>query len=224
MSKSKYNTQTPDDLVEKYGADTLRLYEMFLGPLEQFKPWDTKGISGVHNFLKKLWKHVQFNVISVTEDTAQKKSFKSIHKTIKKVEDDIERYSFNTVVSTLMICLNELIEHRCTDRKIISDFLILLSPYAPHISEEIWSEIGNNESITTAKFPEFDASHLIESTKAYPVSFNGKTRFTIELSLEMTKEQIEFIVMDHDKTKQYIGDKKTKRIIIIPNKIINIVF
>ena len=226
MSKSKYNTQTPDDLVEKYGADTLRLYEMFLGPLEQFKPWDTKGISGVHNFLKKLWKHVhnEFNVISVTEDTAQKKSFKSIHKTIKKVEDDIERYSFNTVVSTLMICLNELIEHRCTDRKIISDFLILLSPYAPHISEEIWSEIGNNESITSAIFPVFESKHLIETEISYPVSFNGKMRFKLELPAGISKDEIQNIVMDHDKTKQYIGDKKTKRIIIIPNKIINIVF
>ena len=226
MSKSKYNTQTPDDLVEKYGADTLRLYEMFLGPLEQFKPWDTKGISGVHNFLKKLWRHVHndFNEISVTLETAHNKSFKSIHKTIKKVEDDIERYSFNTVVSTLMICLNELIEHRCTDRKIISDFLILLSPYAPHIAEEIWSEIGNNESITSAPFPVFESKYLIETEISYPVSFNGKMRFKLELPAGISKDEIQSIVMAHDKTKQYIGDQKPKRIIIIPNKIINIVF
>ena len=226
MSKSKYNTQTPDDLVEKYGADTLRLYEMFLGPLEQFKPWDTKGISGVHNFLKKLWRHVhdEFNKISVTSGTADNKSLKSIHKTIKKVEDDIERYSFNTVVSTFMICLNELIEHSCNDRKIISDFLILLSPYAPHISEEIWFKIGNNESITSAPFPIFESKYLIETEISYPVSFNGKMRFKLELPAGISKDEIQSIVMDHYKTKQYIGDQKLQRIIIVPNKIINIVF
>ena len=226
MSKSKYNTQTPDDLVEKYGADTLRLYEMFLGPLEQFKPWDTKGISGVHNFLKKLWRHVhdESNKISVTSGNVEKKSLKSIHKTIKKVEDDIERYSFNTVVSTLMICLNELIEHSCYDRKIMSDFLILLSPYAPHISEEIWSKIGNNESITSAPFPVFESKYLIETEISYPVSFNGKMRFKLALPAGISKDEIQSIVMDHDKTKQYIGDQKLQRIIIVPNKIINIVF
>ena len=199
---------------------------MFLGPLEQFKPWDTKGISGVHNFLKKLWRHVhdEFNKISVTSGTADNKSLKSIHKTIKKVEDDIERYSFNTVVSTFMICLNELIEHSCNDRKIISDFLILLSPYAPHISEEIWSKIGNNESITSAPFPVFESKYLIETEISYPVSFNGKMRFKLELPAGISKDEIQSIVMDHDKTKQYIGDQKLQRIIIVPNKIINIVF
>jgi len=226
MSKSKYNTQTPDDLVEKYGADTLRLYEMFLGPLEQFKPWDIKGISGVHNFLKKLWRHVhdKKNKISISLNKGSDLSYKSIHKTIKKVEEDIERYSFNTVVSTLMICLNELIDQKCNDKKIISDFLILLSPYAPHISEEIWSQIGNLDSITSASFPKLDSIYLIETEISYPVSFNGKMRFKITLPVDMQKQEIEESIMNHEKTKKYIGNEKPKRIIIVPNKIINIVF
>jgi len=226
MSKSKYNTQTPDDLVEKYGADTLRLYEMFLGPLEQFKPWDIKGISGVHNFLKKLWRHVhdKKNKISISLNKGSDLSYKSIHKTIKKVEEDIERYSFNTVVSTLMICLNELIDQKCNDKNIISDFLILLSPYAPHISEEIWSQIGNLDSITSASFPKLDSIYLIETEISYPVSFNGKMRFKIALPVDMQKQEIEESIMNHEKTKKYIGNEKPKRIIIVPNKIINIVF
>jgi len=226
MSKSKYNTQTPDDLVEKYGADTLRLYEMFLGPLEQFKPWDIKGISGVHNFLKKLWRHVhdKKNKISISLNKGSDLSYKSIHKTIKKVEEDIERYSFNTVVSTLMICLNELIDQKCNDKNIISDFLILLSPYAPHISEEIWAQIGNLDSITSASFPKLDSIYLIETEISYPVSFNGKMRFKITLPVDMQKQEIEESIMNHEKTKKYIGNEKPKRIIIVPNKIINIVF
>ena len=226
MSKSKYNTQTPDDLVEKYGADTLRLYEMFLGPLEQFKPWDIKGISGVHNFLKKLWRHVhdKKNKISISLNKGSDLSYKSIHKTIKKVEEDIERYSFNTVVSTLMICLNELIDQKCNDKNIISDFLILLSPYAPHISEEIWAQIGNLDSITSASFPKLDSIYLIETEISYPVSFNGKMRFKIALPVDMQKQEIEESIMNHEKTKKYIGNEKPKRIIIVPNKIINIVF
>ena len=226
MSKSKYNTQTPDDLVEKYGADTLRLYEMFLGPLEQFKPWDIKGISGVHNFLKKLWRHVhdKKNKISISLNKGSDLSYKSIHKTIKKVEEDIERYSFNTVVSTLMICLNELIDQKCNDKNIISDFLILLSPYAPHISEEIWAQIGNLDSITSASFPKLDSIYLIETEISYPVSFNGKMRFKITLPVDMQKQEIEESIMNHEKTKKYIGNEKPKRIIIVPNKLINIVF
>ena len=226
MSKSKHNTQTPDDLVEKYGADTLRLYEMFLGPLEQFKPWDIKGISGVHNFLRKLWRHVhdEKNNISVSLHKGSDLSYKSIHKAIKKVEEDVERYSFNTVVSTLMICLNELIDQKCNDKSIISDFLILLSPYAPHISEEIWSQMGNPDSITSVSFPKLDSKYLIETEISYPVSFNGKMRFKIDLPVDMNKQEIEESIMNHVKTKKYIGNEKLKRIIIVPNKIINIVF
>ncbi len=226
MSKSKYNTQTPDDLIEKYGADTLRLYEMFLGPLEQFKPWDVKGISGVHNFLRKFWRHIhdKDNNICVSVDTASELSYKSIHKTIKKVEEDIERYSFNTVVSTLMICLNELIEQECKDQSIISDFLILLFPYAPHITEEIWGELGNKDSITLASFPKFNSKYLVEDQVSCPVSFNGKMRFKILLPFNMDKNKIEDLVMSHEKTKKYLGSSKPQRVIIVPNKIVNIVF
>ena len=225
MSKSKYNTQTPDDLVESYGADTLRMYEMFLGPLEQFKPWDVKGISGVHNFLRKLWRHLhdENNSFYVNEDSANEQSFKTIHKTIKKVDEDIERFSFNTVVSSLMICLNELVEQKCVDKKIITDFIILLSPYAPHFAEEIWQKLGYTSSISEAMFPKYESKYLVESEFSYPVSFNGKMRFKVNLPAEMSKENIEAFILKHEKTAHYIGSNKPKRIIIVPKKIINIV-
>ena len=225
MSKSKYNTQTPDDLVESYGADTLRMYEMFLGPLEQFKPWDVKGISGVHNFLRKLWRHLhdENNSFYVNEDSANEQSFKTIHKTIKKVDEDIERFSFNTVVSSLMICLNELVEQKCVDKKIITDFIILLSPYAPHFAEEIWQKLGYTSSISEAMFPKYESKYLVESEFSYPVSFNGKMRFKVNLPAEMSKENIEEFILKYEKTAHYIGSNKPKRIIIVPKKIINIV-
>jgi len=226
MSKSKYNTQTPDDLIEKFGADTLRLYEMFLGPLEQFKPWSTKGINGVHNFLRKLWRHLhdEHNNILITENTASENSFKTIHRAIKRVEEDIERYSFNTVVSNLMICLNELVEQKCRDRDIISSFIILLSPYAPHIAEEIWFELGEDSSITLSNFPVFDESILVEKEFEYPISFNGKMRYKLAFSLDASKENIENSVMNHEKTIHYLAGKSPKKIIIVPKKIVNIVF
>ena len=225
MSKSKYNTQTPDDLVESYGADTLRMYEMFLGPLEQFKPWDINGISGVHNFLRKLWRHLhdEKNIFHVNHDTASENSLKTIHKTIKKVEEDIERFSFNTVVSSLMICLNELIEQKCLDKKIITDFIVLLSPYAPHFSEEIWQKLGNTSSISQAQFPKYESKFLVESEISYPVSFNGKMRFKVSLPAEMNKEDIETFILKQEKTIHYLESRKPKRIIIVPRKIINIV-
>ena len=225
MSKSKYNTQTPDDLVESYGADTLRMYEMFLGPLEQFKPWDINGISGVHNFLRKLWRHLhdEKNIFHVNHDTASENSFKTIHKTIKKVEEDIERFSFNTVVSSLMICLNELIEQKCVDKKIITEFIILLSPYAPHFSEEIWQKLGNTSSISQAQFPKYESKFLVESEISYPVSFNGKMRFKVSLPAEMNTEDIETFILKQEKTIHYLESRKPKRIIIVPRKIINIV-
>ena len=225
MSKSKYNTQTPDDLVESYGADTLRMYEMFLGPLEQFKPWDINGISGVHNFLRKLWRHLhdEKNIFHVDHDTASENSLKTIHKTIKKVEEDIERFSFNTVVSSLMICLNELIEQKCVDKKIITDFIVLLSPYAPHFSEEIWQKLGNTSSISQAQFPKYESKFLVESEISYPVSFNGKMRFKVSLPAEMNKEDIETFILKQEKTIHYLESRKPKRIIIVPRKIINIV-
>lgn len=226
MSKSKYNTQTPDELIDKFGADTLRLYEMFLGPLEQFKPWSTKGINGVHNFLKKFWRHIHDNdnKISLSKDSASDDSYKSLHKTIKKVEEDIERYSFNTVVSNLMICLNELIDQKCKDQQIFTQFVILLSPYAPHISEEIWFKLGFNYSITKSKFPNFDSSYLIEKNIDYPVSFNGKMRFKLQFSAEESKENIEKTVLSNDKTIHYLDGNIPKKVIIVPKKIINIVF
>ena len=225
MSKSKYNTQTPDDLVEQYGADTLRLYEMFLGPLEQFKPWDVNGISGVHNFLRKLWRqmHDEKNQFSLVDENPSEESLKTLHKTIKKVEEDIERFSFNTVVSTLMICLNELIDQKCKNIQIFSDFIILLSPYAPHFCEEIWEKIGHSSSITKVEFPQWDKKYLVESEIVYPVSFNGKMRFKVNLPADMEKNEIEKIIMSSEKTKHYIGSSTPKRIIIVPKKIINIV-
>ena len=225
MSKSKFNVQTPDDLVEKFGADTLRLYEMFLGPLEQFKPWDTKGINGVHNFLRKFWRlvHDSENCFNVSSEKATKKELKSLHKTIKKVSEDIERYSFNTVVSTLMICLNELTDQKCNKREIISDFTILLSPYAPHLSEEIWSKLGNESSVTTAKWPIFNPEFLIEDNFTYPISFNGKMRFTLDLASGLSKQEIEQTVMSQEQTLKYLDGKVPKRVIVVPKKIVNIV-
>ena len=226
MSKSKYNVQTPDQLVEKFGADTLRLYEMFLGPLEQFKPWDTKGINGVHNFLRKFWRlvHDNENNFSVSQEPVNKYNLKTIHKTIKKVEEDISRYSFNTVVSTLMICINELTDQDCKNKEIISDFTILLSPYAPHISEEIWRKLGNRESIVNAKFPKYKEDFLMEKSINYPISFNGKMRYKISFDVDVSKEEIEKQVMAHEKTTYYLDGKSPKKIIIVPKKIVNIVF
>ena len=226
MSKSKYNVQTPDELIEKFGADTLRLYEMFLGPLEQFKPWDTKGINGVHNFLRKFWRlvHDSENNFIVSDSPPSKESYKTLHKTIKKVEEEIERFSFNTVVSTFMICVNELTEQKCNSREVVTDFTILLSPYAPHISEEIWEKLGNKTSVTTASFPTCLQTYLVEYEIKYPISFNGKTRFTISLPAEMTKESVEEEVMKHEKTLQYMAGKVAKKIIVVPKRIVNIVF
>ncbi|MFL2576553.1 MAG: leucine--tRNA ligase [Flavobacteriales bacterium] len=225
MSKSKYNTQTPDVLVEKYGADTLRLYEMFLGPLEQFKPWDVNGISGVHNFLRKLWRHLHDdkNIFSLNNDIPTEASLRSLHKTIKKVDEDIQRFSFNTVVSTLMICLNELIDQNCKSKAVLSNFIVLLSPYAPHFAEEIWSKLGNNTSISSVNFPQYEPKHLIENEVNYPVSFNGKMRFKVSLNADMSKDDIETYILKHEKTIHYLAGLHHKRIIIVPKKIINIV-
>jgi leucyl-tRNA synthetase len=224
MSKSKYNVVNPDDIVTEYGADALRLFEMFLGPLEQAKPWKTSGISGVSSFLKKLWK-LYFNeeVFEVSEEKATKDELKVLHKTIKKVEEDIENFSFNTSVSTFMIAVNELTALKCNKKEILAPLLVLLSPYAPHISEELYRKLGNKASISTVDFPVFDAAHLVESAKNYPISFNGKMRFTLEISLDLSKEEIEKTVMSHEKTIAQLEGKTPKKIIIVPGKIINIV-
>jgi leucyl-tRNA synthetase len=224
MSKSKYNVVTPDDICAEYGADTLRLYEMFLGPLEQAKPWNTAGISGVFGFLKKLWRlYFDDNGLIVNNDEPTKDNLKSLHKTIKKVADDIENFSFNTSVSQFMICVNELSSQNCHSRAILEPLAILVSPYAPHIAEELWSQLGHTTSISEVAFPIFDEKHLIETNKEYPVSFNGKMRFTIELPLDLTKEQIEEIVMKDERTQKQLDGKTPNKVIIVPGKIINLV-
>tara|TARA_R110002051_G_scaffold145817_1_gene218744 strand:- start:79 stop:3537 length:3459 start_codon:yes stop_codon:yes gene_type:complete len=224
MSKSKYNVVSPDSICEEYGADSLRLYEMFLGPLEQSKPWNTAGITGTHGFLKKLWRlYVDDKDVKVTDTEASKDSLKTLHKTIKKVEEDIENFSFNTSVSTFMIAVNELSAQKCNNRKILESLIVLVSPYAPHIAEELWSKLGHSESISTAPFPKFEAKYLVESSKEYPVSFNGKMRFKLELPMDFSKDQIEEAVMSHEKTKEQLAGRTPKKVIIVPGKIINIV-
>jgi len=224
MSKSKYNVQTPDELVEKYGADTLRCYEMFLGPLEQAKPWDVQGISGVNNFLKKLWRLFhQGESFSISEQEPTKENLKSLHQAIKKVTEDITRYSFNTVVSTLMIAVNELGSQKCNNKAILADLVVLVSPFAPHIAEELWSLLGKTSSVTVASWPKFEAAHLIENDFEYPVSFNGKMRFKISLPVTMGKEEVEKALFEHEKTAHYLDGKDPKKVIVVPKRIINVV-
>lgn len=224
MSKSKYNVVTPDDICNEYGADTLRLYEMFLGPLEQAKPWNTAGITGVFGFLKKLWRlYFDDNGLIVTNNAPSKDNLKSLHKTIKKVNEDIENFSFNTSVSQFMICVNELSSQNCHERAILEPLAVLISPYAPHIAEELWRQLGNAGSISTVAFPGFDPKHLIESSKEYPVSFNGKMRFTIELPLDLTVAQIEEIILKDERTQKQLEGRTPNKVIIVPGKIINLV-
>jgi leucyl-tRNA synthetase len=225
MSKSLHNVVNPDILIERYGADTLRLYEMFLGPLEQAKPWDTNGIEGVFRFMKKLWRlyHDKENNFFVSVETPNGNELKTLHKTIKKIQDDIDRFSFNTSVSTFMICVNELTDLKCNKRSILQDLAIIISPYAPHIAEELWSLLGNNGSVGFAKFPEFIASYLEEESIFYPVSFNGKMRFKLELPAEMQVPEIEKAVMEFEDIDKWLEGKQPKKIIIVHKKIINIV-
>ncbi len=229
MSKSKYNVVSPDEICDQYGADSLRLYEMFLGPLEQSKPWNTAGITGVHGFLKKLWKlyhsgsNGEFFVNDSPPSEGLGEDLRTLHKTIKKVEEDIENFSFNTSVSTFMICVNELTAQKCHSREILESLAILVSPYAPHIAEELWQKLGHNESISKVPFPKFEEKYLVESEKEYPISFNGKMRFTMKLSLDLSKEDIEAAVMAHEKTKQQLQGRTPKKVIVVPGKIVNIV-
>lgn len=226
MSKSKYNVQTPDELVEKFGADTLRMYEMFLGPLEQSKPWDTKGINGVHNFLRKLWRlfHNEANEVSLSFDTPSKEAEKTLHKTIKKVGDDLERFSFNTGVSNFMICVNELGDQKCNNAHILKELVILLSPYAPHIAEELWVKLGEEPgTVSKANFPEFDESKLVENNFDYPVSFNGKMRFKVNLELSMNPKQVEEHVLGLEEAQKWLEGKAPKKVIVVPGRIVNIV-
>ncbi len=224
MSKSKYNVQTPDELVEKFGADTLRCYEMFLGPLEQFKPWDVKGINGVNNFLRKLWRLFhQGGSFNVSKEVPSKEALKTLHKTIKKITEDLDRYSFNTVVSTLMIAVNELTEQKCNNQNILEGIIILLAPYAPHISEELWEKIGHTNSITQANWPTFDPAMLVEDDFEYPVSFNGKMKFKLLLPTSLNPKEVEEEVLKFEKTIQILEGKSPKKVIVVPKKIVNVV-
>ncbi|MGJ8661734.1 MAG: class I tRNA ligase family protein, partial [Bacteroidota bacterium] len=225
MSKSYGNVQTPDELVEKFGADTLRMYEMFLGPLEQSKPWDTKGINGVHNFLRKFWRlfHDAENNFVLSDGEPTKDNLKTLHKTIKKIGEDLERFSFNTGVSTFMICVNELMEQKCNNRAILSELVVLLSPFAPHICEELWKQLGNTESVTKATFPVFDEKNLVESSFEYPVSFNGKMRFKVNLDLGMSVPDMQKEILAMEQTQKYLEGKDPKKVIIVPGKIVNFV-
>ena len=223
MSKSKYNVVNPDQICEEYGADSLRLYEMFLGPLEQSKPWNTAGLTGVHSFLKKLWR--LYSPLEGGQGGVKPtpENLKTLHKTIKKVEEDIENFSFNTSVSTFMICVNELTAQKCTSKAILEPLAILVSPYAPHIAEELWERMGHTESVANAPFPKFESTYLVESSKEYPISFNGKMRFKMQLPLDMGKADIEAAVMAHEQTAKYLDGRTPKKVIVVPGKIVNIV-
>src|SRR5690606_19348226 len=224
MSKRWSNVVNPDDICAEYGADTLRLYEMFLGPLEQSKPWNTAGITGVYGFLKKLWRlYFDDNGLIVSSDPATPEALKTLHKTIKKVQEDIENFSFNTSVSSFMIAVNELTAMNCHERSILEPLAVLISPYAPHIAEELWCKLGHQESISQVPFPTFNPEYLVESNKEYPVSFNGKMRFTLNLPLNLTKEQIEAAVMEDERTKKQLDGRTPNKVIVVPGKIINIV-
>lgn len=225
MSKSKYNIVNPDDVIERYGADTLRLYEMFLGPLEQFKPWNTNGIDGVFKFLKKLWRlyHDQDANPSVSDEAPSPEELKTLHKAIKKAEEDLKDYSFNTSVSNFMICVNELTALKCNKRAILEPLAVIISPYAPHIAEELWSLMGHKQSIVEASYPAFNPAFLVEDVHEYPVSINGKVRVKLPLSVSLSKEEIEALAMENEIVQRWLEGKTPKKVIVVPKKIVNIV-
>jgi len=224
MSKSMYNVVNPDDIVEKYGADTLRLYEMFLGPLEQSKPWDTNGIDGVHRFLKKLWSlFYKGDSFVVVDETPTPDELKTLHKTIRKITFDIENFSYNTSVSAFMICVNELFTLKCSKKSILEPLVILLTPFAPHIAEELYQSLGHKETVCDAAFPICNEIYLIESSVKYPISFNGKVRFTIELPADMSREDVEKTALSNELTIKFLEGKSPKKVIVVPGKIVNIV-
>ncbi|GAC1442182.1 MAG: hypothetical protein NVSMB63_10300 [Sediminibacterium sp.] len=234
MSKSKLNTvspfdpenpSNPDTIVVKYGADTFRMYEMFLGPVDQSKPWDTKGIEGVHRFLKKLWR-LFFDELKGkvwNEEKATPGELKVLHRTIRKIEDDTERFSFNTAVSTLMICVNELADLKCHKREVLESLLIMLAPYAPHIAAELWKQLGHEDTILDAHYPVFHAAHVTESSKEYPVSINGRVRTNLNLSLDATAEQVQELVLANELVQKWMEGKPLKKLIFVKGKMINIV-
>ncbi|MGF2414329.1 MAG: class I tRNA ligase family protein, partial [Ferruginibacter sp.] len=225
MSKSKYNVVNPDDVVDKYGADTFRMYEMFLGPVEASKPWDTKGIEGVHRFLRKLWRLFNDELKGKVwnNDKATDAELKILHRTIKKIEEDTEKFSFNTAVSAFMICVNDLFDVKCHKKEVLEKILILLVPYAPHIAEELWSQLGNEGTILDAQYPTFNAALLVESSKEYPVSINGKVRTNINLSLDLQQADVEKIIAENEVVQKWLEGKAPKKVIYVKNKMINVV-
>ncbi|MBN2744276.1 MAG: leucine--tRNA ligase [Marinilabiliaceae bacterium] len=225
MSKSMFNVVNPDDIVDQYGADTLRLYEMFLGPLEQSKPWDTNGIDGVHKFLRKTWRliHDREDNLSVSADAPTAEELKILHKTIRKITDDIERFAFNTSVSAFMIAVNELTSLKCNKRDIVSPLVVLLAPFAPHICEEMWQLMGNSGSVCDAQWPIADEQYLVENSFEYPVSFNGKTRFKLTLPLDLSSGDIEKAALAHEESQKWLEGKQVKKIVVVPGRIINVV-
>jgi leucyl-tRNA synthetase len=225
MSKSKFNVDNPDEIVDKYGADTFRMYEMFLGPVEASKPWDTKGIEGVHRFLKKLWRlfYDELKGKVWNDEKATAAELKILHRTIKKIEDDTERFSFNTAVSSFMICVNELADIKCHKKEILEPLLILLTPYAPHIAEELWHLLGNTASVLDATYPVFDAAHTTESSKEYPVSINGRVRTNINIALDAAQPEVEQIVLGNETVQKWLEGKPPKKIIYVKNKMVNVV-
>jgi leucyl-tRNA synthetase len=226
MSKSKFNVVNPDDIIERYGADTLRMYEMFLGPLEQSKPWNTNGIEGVFKFLRKFWRlfHDDAWNFNVSNEAPTKAELKSLHKIIRKVEEDVERFSFNTSVSSFMIAVNELTDLKCNKRAILQKMVIVLSPYAPHISEELWVLLGNQlGSLSYAPYPKFNPEYLVEDEFAYPISINGKTKMNLSMSLALEAKDVEAQVLANADVQKYLGGKAPKKVIVVKGRIVNIV-
>ncbi|MDD3624270.1 MAG: leucine--tRNA ligase [Proteiniphilum sp.] len=224
MSKSMFNVVNPDDIVSRYGADTLRLYEMFLGPLEQSKPWDTNGIDGVHRFLRKVWGlFYRDETLAVTDEEPSREALKSLHKLIRKVSSDIEQFSFNTSVSAFMICANELTAMKCRNRKVLGKLVICLAPFAPHIAEELWHALGHETSVCDAAWPAWNEEYLKEDAFSYAISFNGKSRFVIEFAADATREEIEKTVLSHPGSQKWLEGKTPKKVIIVPQKIVNVV-
>ena len=225
MSKSKYNVVNPDDIIEQYGADTLRLYEMFLGPLEQFKPWNTNGIEGVYRFFKKLWNLCidENGNLRLSNEAPNERELRVLHKTIRKVEDDIERFSFNTSVSTFMICVNELSDLKCSKKAVIKDLLVIISPYAPHIAEELWQACGERESITKASFPQWNEAFIRESEVVYPVAFNGKTRYQIQVPIDMSQQEVQALALAHEEASKWLNGTAPKKVIVVPGRMVNVV-
>ena len=224
MSKSMFNVVNPDDIVESYGADTLRLYEMFLGPLEQSKPWDTNGIDGVNRFIKKMWNlFYKGDELIVDGEKPSADALKSIHKLIKKVTWDIEHFSYNTSISAFMICVNELTSMKCRSKEVLSDLVVLIAPFAPHIAEELWHALGNETTVCDAKWPIFNEAYLVETTATYAVSFNGKTRFSMQVPADTDRNEVERLVLSNPNAEKWIEGKTPKKVIVVPNKIVNIV-